>query len=109
GENRFVALDVRQEVSDVVQNTISATQSPVFTKRVAETSVVVGENESLVLGGLIEERKALVRQGLPFLSRIPILGYLFGATTEGTVKTELMILVTPRLLLDPAAAPSTLA
>jgi general secretion pathway protein D len=105
-DNRFVALDVRQEVSDVIQNTFSATQSPVFTKRVAETSVVVGENESLVLGGLIEERKALVRQGIPFLSRIPILGYLFGATTEGTIKTELMIMVTPRIVLDPAESQS---
>jgi general secretion pathway protein D len=105
-DNRFVALDIRQEVSDVIQNTLSATQSPVFTKRVAETSVVVGENESLILGGLIEERKALVRQGIPFLSRIPILGYLFGATTEGTIKTELMIMVTPRIVLDPAESES---
>jgi general secretion pathway protein D len=105
-DNRFVALDVRQEVSDVRPNDVTATQSPVFIKRVAETSVVVGENESLVLGGLIEERKALVRQGIPFLSRIPIIGYLFGATTEGTIKTELMILVTPRIVLDPAEAQS---
>jgi general secretion pathway protein D len=105
-ENRFVALDVRQEVSDVRPNDVTTTQSPVFIKRVAETSVVVGENESLVLGGLIEERKAMIRQGIPFLSRIPILGYLFGATTEGTIKTELMILVTPRIVLDPAEAQS---
>ncbi|MBI4011888.1 MAG: type II secretion system secretin GspD [Candidatus Rokubacteria bacterium] len=103
-DNRFVALDVRQEVSDAVPNVISGTQSPVITKRVAETSVVVGENETLVLGGLIEERKVQDREGIPFLSRIPILGYLFGTTTEITRKTELVILVTPRVILDPAEA-----
>jgi general secretion pathway protein D len=105
-DNRFVAVDVRQEVSDVIPNQFSSTQSPVFTKRVAETSVVVGESESLILGGLIEEQKVRERTGIPFLSRIPILGYLFGATTEAIRKTELMIIVTPRLVMDPAEAQS---
>lgn len=105
-DDRFVALDVRQEVSDAVENTISGTQSPIFTKRVAETSVVVGEHETLVLGGLIEERKVQGREGIPVLSRIPILGYLFGTTTEAVRKTELMILVTPRIVLDPAESQS---
>jgi general secretion pathway protein D len=100
GEDRFIALDVRQEVSDAVPNLVSQTQSPVFTKRVAETSVVVAENETLILGGLIEERRVQERQGIPFLSRIPILGYLFGATTEALRKTELLILVTPRVVGD---------
>jgi general secretion pathway protein D len=105
-EDRFVALDVRQEVSDAIQNLVSATQSPVFTKRVAETSVVVGENETLVLGGLIEERKIRERAGIPFLSRIPILGYLFGTTTEAIRKTELLMLVTPRVVQDAGEAQS---
>jgi general secretion pathway protein D len=106
-DNRVVALDVRQEVSDAVPNVISGTQSPVITKRVAETSVVVGENKTLGLGGLIEERKVQDREGIPFLSRIPILGYLFGTTTEITRKTELVI-PTPRVILDrPRPRPST--
>jgi general secretion pathway protein D len=113
-DNRFVALDIRQEVSAVAPSpTIGTVQgqpvsvpSPAFTKRVAETSVVVGEQETLVLGGLIEERKTQVREGIPFLSRIPILGYLFGATRDGVVKTELVIMVTPRLVLDPGESRS---
>jgi len=105
-DNRFVALDVRQEVSDAIPNLVSQTQSPVITKRVAETSVVVAENETLVLGGLIEERKVRERAGIPFLSRIPVLGYLFGTTTEALRKTELLILVTPRVVLDPAESRS---
>ena len=113
-DNRFVALDIRQEVSAVAPSpTIATVQgqpvsvpSPAFNKRVAETSVVVGEQETLVLGGLIEERKTQVREGIPFLSRIPILGYLFGATRDGVVKTELVIMVTPRLVLDPGESRS---
>jgi general secretion pathway protein D len=113
-DNRFVAIDLRQEVSAVAPSpTIATVQgqpvtvpSPAFTKRVAETSVVVGERETLVLGGLIEERKTQVREGIPFLSRIPILGYLFGATRDATVKTELVIMVTPRLVLDPGESRS---
>jgi general secretion pathway protein D len=108
-DNRFVALDVRQEVSDITPTNpvgVGGPPSPSFTKRVAETSVVVGENETLALGGLIEERKVEVREGLPFFSRIPVLGYLFGTTREAVVKTELMILVTPRLVLDPGEAQS---
>jgi general secretion pathway protein D len=109
-DNRFVALDIRQEVSAVVptspQPQSNPVPSPTFTKRVAETSVVVGEQETLVLGGLIEERKGQVRQGIPLLSQIPILGYLFGSTQDIVVKTELMIMVTPRLVLDPGEAKS---
>jgi general secretion pathway protein D len=85
---------------------VSSTQSPVFTKRVAETSVVVAENETLILGGLIEERKVREREGLPFLSRIPILGYLFGATTDAVRKTELLIMITPRLVPGATASRS---
>jgi general secretion pathway protein D len=107
GEDRFIALDIRQEVSDAVPNLVSQTQSPVFTKRVAETSVVVAESETLILGGLIEERRGQERQGIPFLSRIPILGYLFGATTDTVRKTELLILVTPRVVADGGAEPLT--
>lgn len=107
-EDRFIALDVRQEVSDAVPNVVSATPSPVFTKRVAETSVVVGEHETLVLGGLMEEQRVRQREGIPFLSRLPILGALFGTTSEATRKTELLILVTPRLVPDAGAGQSLL-
>ena len=105
-DNRFIALDVRQEVSDALPNLIGGTQSPVFTKRVAETSVVVAEHETLLIGGLIDERKVRERAGIPFLSRIPILGYLFGVTTEVLRKTELLILITPRIVLDPVESRS---
>lgn len=103
-EKRLVALDVKQEVSDAIPNVLGGTQSPIITKRVAETSVVVADNQTLVLGGLLEERRTRDREGIPGLSRIPILGYLFGQTTDTVLKTELLILITPRVVGDPAEA-----
>ncbi|MBI2461882.1 MAG: type II and III secretion system protein, partial [Candidatus Rokubacteria bacterium] len=103
-EKRLVAMDIKQEVSDAIPNLLGGTQSPIITKRVAETSVVVADSQTLVLGGLLEERRTRDREGIPGLSRIPVLGYLFGQTTDTVKKTELLILITPRVVGDPAEA-----
>ena len=98
GEHGTVALDIRQEVNDVGAPEPPPINSPRFTKREAETSVVLLNNHTLVLGGLIQSRRTFIRTGLPFLSRIPVLGYLFGATGEKIEKTELLLLITPRVI-----------
>jgi general secretion pathway protein D len=72
--------------------------SPRFTKREAETSVVLVSNQTLVLGGLIQTRRTFIATGIPGLSRIPILGYLFGAREEKIEKTELVLMITPRVV-----------
>ena len=97
GEQGTVALDVKQEVNDV-GNPVPPTNSPEFQKREAETSVVLVNNQTLVLGGLIQNRRTYVRSGIPFLSRIPVFGYLFGSTEEKIEKTELLLLITPRVV-----------
>jgi general secretion pathway protein D len=98
GEHGTVALDVKQEVSDVGENEPPPINSPRFRKREAETSVVLLNNQTLVLGGLIQSKRSLVWSGIPFLSRIPVLGYLFGSTEEKIDKTELLLLITPRVI-----------
>jgi general secretion pathway protein D len=55
-------------------------------------------NQTLVLGGLIQNKKEFIRSGIPFLNRIPVLGYVFGNTTEAVTKTELLLLITPRVV-----------
>ena len=96
GEQGTVALDVKQEVNEVGENEPPPINSPRFTKREAETSVVLLNNQTLVLGGLIQNKRTLVRIGIPWLSRIPILGYLFGSVEHKIEKTELLLLITPR-------------
>jgi general secretion pathway protein D len=98
GEHGTVALDVKQEVSDVGENEPPPINSPRFNKREAETSVVLLNNQTLVLGGLIQSKRTKIRTGIPFLSRIPVLGYLFGSTEEKVEKTELLMLITPRVV-----------
>ncbi len=102
-DKRVVALDVKQTVNDV-----GALQppsgSPVIIKREAETSVVLHDNQTLVLGGLIQTRRSSTRTGIPGLSRIPYLGFLFGKDSEIFRRTELLLLITPRVIGDPTEA-----
>lgn len=97
GERGTVALDVKQEVND-----IGAPEPPTFSRRInkreAETSVVLVNNQTLVLGGLITDRRETIRRGIPLLRDIPVLGYLFGFTEQIIDKRELLILITPRVL-----------
>jgi general secretion pathway protein D len=55
-------------------------------------------NQTLVLGGLIQNKRTVTKTGIPFLNRIPVIGYLFGNTTEAISKTELLLLITPRVV-----------
>jgi general secretion pathway protein D len=104
GEQGTVALDVKQEVNDVGQNEPPPINSPRFTKREAETSVVLLNNQTLVLGGLIQTTRTFTKIGIPYLNRIPVLGYLFGSTEERTDKRELLLLITPRVVGTPVDA-----
>ena len=94
----FVTLEIEQEVSDVVPTTTSGIDSPTIQQRRIKSSVGVNSGESIALGGLIRNRRTKSSVGVPFLSRIPALGALF-ATKEDTVeKTELLVLITPRVV-----------
>src|SRR5262249_2417193 len=67
-------------------------------KREAETSVVLLNNQTLVLGGLIQDTVTNNDQGIPYMKSIPILGYLFGFKEKKLAKTELLLLITPRVI-----------
>jgi general secretion pathway protein D len=97
GERGTVALDVKQEVNDVGEET-PPTGSLSIIKREAETSVVLLNNQTLVLGGLIRDRRATVNRGIPVMKDVPLLGYLFGFKSQIQEKTELLILITPRVV-----------
>jgi general secretion pathway protein D len=100
-DKRVVALDVKQTVNDV-GDPRPPSLSPDIIKREAETSVVLRDNQTLVLGGLIRSRRTSQKQGIPWLSKIPIIGFLFGATVDRIERTELLLLITPRVIGDPS-------
>jgi general secretion pathway protein D len=93
----LVNLDITQEVSVPSATTSSSLNSPTVSKRSAQTKVTVQSGETTVLGGLISEQSTAGSSGLPFLSSIPILGGLFGTQNRTTIKTELVVLITPRV------------
>ena len=97
-EGGFVTLDVMQEVSDAQKTIIGGIDSPTIRKRVAKTSMVVKDNQTLVVGGLIQELRTGTKSGLPWLSKIPFFGYLFGTTEDSVKKTELVIMITPHVV-----------
>jgi general secretion pathway protein D len=97
-EGGYVTLDLQQEVSEAQTNTISGIDSPIIRKRTAKTTMVVKDNQTLVVGGLILEKRDGTREGLPGLSKIPIFGYLFGSTKTQVTKTELVLLISPRVV-----------
>ncbi len=97
GERGTVALDVKQEV-----NAIGTAQPPTnslsILKREAETSVVLLNDQTLVLGGLIKDTLTIDDRGIPFLKDIPILRFFFGFKERKIEKTELLLLITPRVI-----------
>jgi general secretion pathway protein D len=97
GEQGTVALDIKQEVNSIGPPE-PPTQSKRIIKREAETSVVLINNQTLVLGGLIQERRTIDDRGVPFFKDIPLIGFLFGFKERKIEKTELLILITPRVI-----------
>jgi len=103
GERGTVALDVKQEVNSVGP-AVAPTNSPSFLKREAETSVVLLNNQTLVLGGLIQDRRTITQRGIPLFYKLPIIGYLFGFKENLIEKSELILLITPRVVGTPVDA-----
>ncbi len=93
----LVNLEVVQEVSTASATTSSGINSPTISKRSARTVLSVQSGESIVMGGLISERSSGGSAGLPVLSEIPILGALFGNQSRKNDRTELILLITPRV------------
>ncbi len=92
----LVTLEIEQEVSDV--NTLAPGENPTFFKRSISTNLVASEDQSIVLGGLVKERKSLNRSGLPWFYKIPIIGWIFGSQTDSVSRNELLIFITPRVI-----------
>jgi general secretion pathway protein D len=96
----LVLLDISQEVSDVQPSRASgsAINSPTIATRKVSTSVAVQDGEVMALGGLIRNIQRRDKQGIPFLSQIPIIGSLFGRQVEEADKVELVVLLKPRVI-----------
>jgi general secretion pathway protein D len=101
----LVTLEVNQEVSVADPNSVSAANpNPAVNSRSAQTTVVVGSGETIVLGGLIREDDNSGTSGLPLLSKIPILGAAFGTQSFSHSRVELILVITPHIVSDTSQA-----
>ena len=90
-----VTLEISQEVS---QAGALGPLGPVIGQSAVTSTVVIRDGQTIVLGGFIRESNDLVRNRIPLLGRIPVLGGLFGSTSTTKNRTELVILITPHVI-----------
>jgi general secretion pathway protein D len=103
-DSGLVKMQVVQEITDLLAEQFGDTGSPSFFKRSATTNVITMDGQSIVIAGLIKNRMQEKEAGIPFLSKIPILGYLFKTTQMVRNRTELVITLTPHVIHDMADA-----
>jgi len=92
----LVYMDVSQEVSK--PGVVSANGNREINKRTLDTSIAVQSGQTILLGGLISEDDQDSDDGVPGLSRVPVLGKLFGSTSRSHQRTELIVLITPEVV-----------
>ena len=102
---REVNLDIVQKLDSLTpgqSQNVGGTEIPTITTRYIKTNVSVPNRGTVVLGGLIKKTKTDTQGGIPVLSRIPVLGYLFKNTTKNNDREELIILIRPVVTNGPA-------
>jgi general secretion pathway protein D len=97
----LVTLDIEFENIAIDSDAFGKTDSPSFLKTTTKTAVVVQDGQTLLIGGIIRTDKSKGYTGIPFLSQIPLLGYLFRSTSETLDRNELVILITPHVIASP--------
>jgi len=99
----FIKLDLYQEISSVTPTTQAAgvgAADIITSKRSAKTTVVVKDGQTIVIGGLIQDKIVKNETRVPVLSKIPLLGWLFKSTSETKEKTNLLVYLTPTIVRD---------
>ena len=95
----LVKMDIQQDITDVGE-VDSATGNRSFLQRNIKSNVAVKSGETIVLGGLIRDNAASGRTGTPGLSKLPVVGGLFGSNSSTGKRTELLVLITPTAIKD---------
>ncbi|MBT6138751.1 MAG: type II secretion system secretin GspD [Rhodospirillaceae bacterium] len=103
----LVSLDLIQEVSDVVTTDSSEIDSPTIQQRRVKSTAAVQSGTTMLMAGMIRERQSEGESGLPGLRSLPVVGKLFGTTDSDRRRTELLVLITPRVIENSRDAADT--
>lgn len=98
----FVTMKIRPEVSSATRTNITSegqvTQIPIVTTSEAETTIMIKDGVTVIIGGLKNNQRTKETKRIPVLGSIPLLGYLFGSTSDSVNSTDLVILLTPHII-----------
>jgi general secretion pathway protein D len=98
-QDGYVSVRLLQEVSALTNQTLEAAlNAPIITVREAETSAIVRDGQTIVIGGLIAETQDRIDTGVPILQDIPLLGLAFKSSSNRNSRSELAIFVTPKVV-----------
>jgi len=98
----IITMVIQQKISNQAPGDDSVAGSPIIFERSITTEVVAASGQTVILGGLISENRTINDRSVPFLSSLPFIGKLFDSTSDTKDKTELVVLVTPRIIESPA-------
>jgi general secretion pathway protein D len=101
-KDRLVRLNIALEVTDVSSTTLEL--QPTTLKRTIDTTAIVKDTNTIVIGGLIDDKTSISEFKVPLLGDIPILGWLFKSRSTNREKTNLFVFLTPRVVKTPAEA-----
>lgn len=103
--NGFVVMEITQTADNVLDNVmIDGNEVPVISKRELTAEIAVNDRSTIILGGLVNTRNSRGRTKVPILGDIPLLGTFFRADSKNDTRSELVILITPYVLLSPEDA-----
>lgn len=94
----LVTMEIEQEVSSVAQTETSGLDSPTIRTRNISSTVAVDSGQAVVLGGLIRDETSISKGGIPGLYNMPVVGALFGEDSTTNTRTELVVVLTPRVI-----------
>ncbi len=94
----LVIMEIEQTSDTAVATTTSDLNAPTIRQRKITSTLAVQHGDTIVLGGLIQETRSGGSNGIPILSKLPLIGPLFGVTSKSISRTELIVLLTPRVI-----------
>jgi type IV pilus assembly protein PilQ len=105
GGNGEITTRIVPEVSNITELDLLS-GLPVLSTRRAETTVRVKDGETIAIGGLTLDQEQRTNRKIPFFGDLPLIGKLFHGTKRSSVKTELVVFITPHIIAQPALVPS---
>jgi len=103
-KDRLVSLKISQEITKLDELATTSADRPTTLKRSIDTTVVVKDKNTIVIGGLIDTSSTVTDNKVPVLGDIPLIGVLFRSTARASEKTNLFVFLTPHVLYEPDEA-----